>query len=209
MNPYEILGIKKTASQKEIKNTYRKLSKKHHPDKGGNAKEFVEIQNAYDILSDEKLRKKYDETGDIPSGQIPIKTAGRNLLVSVWEQVLELQFRTNVFAKLPDALTSKLVMMKRDFRRRRDTAKDDIKDYHKIYKRIIYKGEGADFLKLSLEHKLEASKSSVKMFNRRIEEVEAAEEIANNYDYEQEYKDEGDYSKGILGDDLAEAFRLT
>ena len=59
MNPYEVLGLKKTATVKEIKDAYRKLSKKHHPDKGGNSKKFIEIQNAYDILSDEESRKKY------------------------------------------------------------------------------------------------------------------------------------------------------
>lgn len=66
MNLYEILGIKKNASQDDIKKSYRNLSKKHHPDKGGNGEKFNEINGAYMVLVDPQKRKHYDETGDIP-----------------------------------------------------------------------------------------------------------------------------------------------
>ena len=61
MNPYEVLGLKKDCNKKQIKNAYRKLSKIHHPDTGGDQQKFIEVQRAYDILSDEVARKKYDE----------------------------------------------------------------------------------------------------------------------------------------------------
>ena len=63
---YNILGIDKNASQDEIKKTYRKLVKKYHPDvnKSEDAEEkFKEIQEAYEILSDESKRKAYDQYG--------------------------------------------------------------------------------------------------------------------------------------------------
>lgn len=44
----KVLGLPKTATQAEIKNKYRELAKLHHPDKGGNAKKFAEITNAYE-----------------------------------------------------------------------------------------------------------------------------------------------------------------
>lgn len=66
-NYYEILGVSKDASQKEIKAAYRKLAKKYHPDSGHGktdaGKKFQEISQAYRTLSDEKLRKKYDYMG--------------------------------------------------------------------------------------------------------------------------------------------------
>lgn len=59
MNPYNVLGIAGNASPDEIKNAYRKLASKHHPDRGGDTKKFQEIQQAYDILTDESKRNQY------------------------------------------------------------------------------------------------------------------------------------------------------
>ena len=57
---YSILGITKNATESEIKTAYRKLAKKHHPDRGGNTTKFQEIQEAYSVLSDPKKRQQYD-----------------------------------------------------------------------------------------------------------------------------------------------------
>lgn len=61
---YEILGVPKTASYQEIRKAYRKLAKTKHPDKGGSEKEFQELQQAYEVLSDENKRKIYDKYGE-------------------------------------------------------------------------------------------------------------------------------------------------
>ena len=58
-NPYDILGVPKSASAAEIKSAFRKLAKKYHPDqsKEPRAKErFAEVGSAYEILGDEKKR---------------------------------------------------------------------------------------------------------------------------------------------------------
>ena len=64
---YSTLGVAKTATDKEIKQAYRKLARKHHPDvnPGDKAAEarFKEINEAYEVLSDPDKRKKYDELG--------------------------------------------------------------------------------------------------------------------------------------------------
>jgi molecular chaperone DnaJ len=64
---YETLGIKKTASQEEIRKAFRKLARKHHPDvnPGDKAAEekFKQISEANDVLSDPKKRKVYDQLG--------------------------------------------------------------------------------------------------------------------------------------------------
>jgi curved DNA-binding protein len=64
---YKILGVAKTASEKEIKAAYRKLARKHHPDVNAGNKEaearFKEIGEAYEVLGDKEKRKQYDELG--------------------------------------------------------------------------------------------------------------------------------------------------
>jgi DnaJ-class molecular chaperone len=57
---YSTLGIKRDASQDEIKRAYRKLASQHHPDKGGDTARFQEIQTAYDTLSDPQKRAMHD-----------------------------------------------------------------------------------------------------------------------------------------------------
>jgi len=60
---YSILGVSRAASFSEIKKAYLSLAKKHHPDKGGDEKVFKEINEAYQVLSDEKKRSHYDQFG--------------------------------------------------------------------------------------------------------------------------------------------------
>ena len=60
---YEVLGVDESASDAEIKRAYRKLSVKHHPDKGGSVDKFKELSAAYEILSDGEKRALYDVGG--------------------------------------------------------------------------------------------------------------------------------------------------
>jgi DnaJ-class molecular chaperone len=64
---YDILGIKKSASDADIKAAYRKLTRQYHPDKydGPDANEkFSNINNAYEVLSDKEKRRIYDQSGE-------------------------------------------------------------------------------------------------------------------------------------------------
>ena len=61
---YEILGVSKSASKDEIKKAFYKLAQKYHPDKkGGNEAKFKEVNEAYQVLSDDAKRSKYDQFG--------------------------------------------------------------------------------------------------------------------------------------------------
>lgn len=61
---YEILGVNKNASKEDIKKAFYKLAHKYHPDKKeGNESKFKEVNEAYQVLSDDEKRSKYDQFG--------------------------------------------------------------------------------------------------------------------------------------------------
>jgi molecular chaperone DnaJ len=64
---YELLGVSRKAAQKEIRQAYRKLARKYHPDLNPGDKsseeKFKQVQEAYDVLSDAKKRQMYDQFG--------------------------------------------------------------------------------------------------------------------------------------------------
>ena len=65
---YKILGIPRSAKEKEIKKAFKKMSMKYHPDKNkgdeGAMKKYQDITAAYDALSDAERRRKYDQYGE-------------------------------------------------------------------------------------------------------------------------------------------------
>lgn len=67
-NLYDSLGVPRDASPDAIRAAYRKKAQAHHPDKGGDVSQFQAIQTAYDVLSDDDRRARYDTTGDTEQG---------------------------------------------------------------------------------------------------------------------------------------------
>ncbi|MBI1834086.1 MAG: molecular chaperone DnaJ [Candidatus Andersenbacteria bacterium] len=72
---YSVLGVSRDATKEDIKKAYRKLAHAHHPDKaGGDENKFKQINEAYQVLSDEKKRAQYDQfgqTSEEPGGGNP------------------------------------------------------------------------------------------------------------------------------------------
>ena len=65
-DPYDILGVPRSATPEQIREAHRKLAKKFHPDLNKTAEagaKFKEIQEAYDLLSDAQKRKQFDQFG--------------------------------------------------------------------------------------------------------------------------------------------------
>ena len=71
---YSILAIPTTATQKEIRNSYYRLVKIHHPDQGGNAKSFQKITEAYECLNNPEKRMEYDASLTLNSNKEETQT---------------------------------------------------------------------------------------------------------------------------------------
>ena len=92
---YKTLGVSRNATPEEIKKAFRKLARTNHPDAGGDEEKFKEINEAYEVLSDEKKRKLYDRYGTAQESQIPHGWGGGSVNVedifggSSWSEILE------------------------------------------------------------------------------------------------------------------------
>lgn len=73
---YKTLGVSKNATADEIKKAYRKAARENHPDAGGDEEKFKDINEAYEVLSDEKKRKIYDTYGTADQSQVPFSWGG-------------------------------------------------------------------------------------------------------------------------------------
>ncbi len=79
-NFYDVLGVKRDATQDEIKKAFRKLAVKYHPDNGGDEQKFKELSEAYETLSNPDKRREYDQMlmfGGIPGSDFG-GSGGRN-----------------------------------------------------------------------------------------------------------------------------------
>lgn len=215
MNPYKVLGVKDTATLKEIKKVFRRLSKEHHPDRGGQPSVFIEIQNAYDILSDQNARDKFDRDGVVDENHIPLSAAGRNIIIQMWEQVLDEQQAIDIesvhYAKvidLPEVFYQKIRDMKEMLINNKTKAQGQIKILNEIRENLIYNGDQNDYLSLTIKHRIDNNKRNIKMFNRRLEELDAAKKIAQDYDYNKDLKTKDQANRQLLGNDLLDGFGI-
>ena len=73
---YKTLGVSKNATADDIKKAYRKLARENHPDAGGDEEKFKDINEAYEVLSDDKKRQLYDQYGTADANQVPFNWGG-------------------------------------------------------------------------------------------------------------------------------------
>lgn len=78
MDYYNTLNITKPSSAEEIKKAYKKAAMKNHPDRGGDASKFQQIQEAYDTLSDPQKKQMYDQYGTADPQQMGGNPFGGN-----------------------------------------------------------------------------------------------------------------------------------
>jgi curved DNA-binding protein CbpA len=94
MTLYETLGLAPTATREQIRQAYRKLAQKHHPDRStGDKAVFQAVQQAYDILMDPERRARYDQSGDVGGQEVSddekLTAAAQQALMSLLLQVME------------------------------------------------------------------------------------------------------------------------
>jgi DnaJ-class molecular chaperone len=114
MDYYSILGVDRSADQSQIKQAYKTLVKQHHPDRGGNAEHFKQINEAYETLSDTAKRQQYDnpqpQFGGGFGGQHPFE----DIFSSIFRQQRQMRnrdIRIRVDIDLRDCLQGKSLVV--------------------------------------------------------------------------------------------------
>ena len=85
---YDTLGVPENASDQDIKKAYKKLAMQHHPDKGGDAKKFQQISEAYDSIKTQDKRQQYDQIRRF--GPRPQMSRGQPFGFDIFEQFEEM-----------------------------------------------------------------------------------------------------------------------
>ena len=196
---YERLGVSPDATPVQIKAAYRKAAKEHHPDAGGNADEFARIQLAFDVLSDDSRRRRYDRTGRTDE----VKVTPEAIQAVVNQTVLAM-----INAERPDGSTdnpnwedirSKVIA----------TVKNGRRELTANLKRLYKKRARLDELASRFKSRTEADpvgdafsmhRESLMRETHQLEDAlemnHAMERVFNSYDYEVGPGPEGQYSPG-------------
>ena len=180
MNPYDILQVTSQASDEEIKKKYRTLAQQNHPDKGGDAEKFKQINLAYSILSDSVRRKHFDTTG-----QYNINPGLNEEALTNLSRILN-HFMNQINPELEDLI----MVMKNDINREKKFLNEQITNcinaitkLERFLKKIKRKKEGENILKSFVQVQITSQENSIKSLNRNLEVCDKMLEILEDYEF--------------------------
>jgi curved DNA-binding protein CbpA len=185
---YKILGVKRSATQGEIKDQYRILSKQYHPDKfGGDEQKFKEIAHAYEILGDWERRKAYHELGsDITEAEFDRKAGG---LLQQLFQLIVTQNGLVAIQKLDviGAVNAQLYTGMIELDKNIDVARKSRKEIGKVVKRLKHKNK-MNPVRLMLIQEIQKHTDTITTSNEGKEVGKRARKLWRDYgfDYDQE-----------------------
>ncbi len=178
---YGILGVSASASSEEIKNSFKTLAKKLHPDLGGSEEDFTQLLNAYRILRDPKKRKLYDETGEVEE-DLTIND------FAVMMEGLVILFNSALATDLPDKPDVDLIaVMQKALERDIDSSSEEelgmrreIKKLKELKKRILRKSKGQNLFSDIMQKRIsKLTKAATNTATRKRILLLAREELEN------------------------------
>jgi curved DNA-binding protein CbpA len=177
-DPYADLGVPKDADAPTIKRAYRRKAAQHHPDKGGTPEAFMAVQRAYDILSNDERRARYDQYGDTEPEDLDTE-AHKTLIRTVKEMAAHLQ----------DHKTENLIQLARGFIKDQiikaqtqiTAGKKRIKRWQDISGRT--KAKSDNFLVAAFNAEIAQEEANVKNIELSIEVGRRMLKLLDNFEY--------------------------
>lgn len=183
---YQMLGVGKKASRKQIREAYRQKAKATHPDTGGSAETFALVKRAHDVLTDDERRAKYDSNGDTsePKRDDSLRMA-INIIGIVLDRVLTKIDRKNADPVAFDIVADMKVMLGGDI--------DTLSNHVTVAKRNLVKAEkmlgrfrvkkGENFLDDIMRQKVEAARGNVKILEEQLTTGKKAMDMLREFSF--------------------------
>lgn len=187
-DPFEILGVSVDATDKEIKKSYIKLSKEHHPDKGGDKEKFQEIVSAYEILKNSETREFAKKYGNIDKTMMSesIKIATGLFMSCIYE------------SDIIESCNHKLKVSEMNFKNEIEKSNREIKQLNKVLGKIK-KSPKDDFITRAIKGQIENNNNTIKAKERMVTLNSIVRDMINMYDIETDKMDDTGYT-GFLRD---------
>lgn len=163
MSLYDDLGVSKDATEKQIKNAYRKAAQKHHPDRpGGDQDIFHKIQKAYDVLGSPDSREHYDKTGktEKPSTEREAYQRAASLFAFLIDDG---SIEINFVNEAKDFIKKEIANIKKEIVK----TKHNLKKYERLAGRV--KSSSDNIFQSVIDSKISETKLALETLNREIE----------------------------------------
>ena len=182
MNLYEELELQKDCTAEEIKQQFRSLANKYHPDKqGGDAEKFKRIKLAYEVLSDPKRREDYDKTGNTkpPSN---FRSDAFEQLSIIFDGIVS-QFDVDN-EHLINIMKNEVINLLINAKNGQAACEQSLHRLNVVRNKLKRKNnEGDDMLRYFLERKISIREQELSEFPDRIQSFGVMLEILENYEY--------------------------
>lgn len=197
---YEVLGVKKNATPDDIKSAYRKMSKSCHPDvEGGSADKFRAVQEAFDVLSNDTRRQRYDKLGRTDEDKVTEKaiTDYLDAMMSACVDAEDANGNTDdpSYTDIRERLLITLQKQRVEIADKINKVTRKIRRAEAMIRRFKVK-EGLDLVGKALNKKLSLLKSEKYTLDDLKELSLKAEEVFRRYSYEVGPQSEGQDNQG-------------
>lgn len=197
---YDTLGVRRDATQDDIKQAYRRQSKSMHPDNGGDRDRWNEFLHAYEVLKDKERRHRYDKTGEDDS---PIAAHKVREFVKGAIQQAVTEMHPNGMSFSNDLVWENIIRKtmqsigQSQARIEGEKAKphQDIERAESMLERLVFKGEGEDLIAELLREQIEGYHKTIKRLQNAIDVGHEALKILAKYDYKVGFPEEGHFTK--------------
>ncbi|WP_339898221.1 DnaJ domain-containing protein [uncultured Gilvimarinus sp.] len=176
MSLYDVLGVAKDATKQAIKTAYRSLAQKAHPDReGGDAEKFHEIQLAYDVLSDDGKRERYDATGETEE-RASARSEAETLIMQRFAQSIEEDDDDDLVETLKTFLSTGKIQVELTI----NQANDALKKLERHQGRVKC-NDGDNLFAMVLDQKINHKKRDIETLSGQLEVIKEAELIVAEY----------------------------
>jgi curved DNA-binding protein CbpA len=175
---YSELGVGRGATRVDVKKAYRRRVKTAHPDAGGDPAAFRRLQLAYDVLSDDAQRKRYDETGqeEAPSDKAVQEAA--QAVISAVAQTDDVD-HDDVLRHARAVVSAAMAQVRRQ---REQCGAVEIK-FRRAAGRVSRRGGGDNVLSMVLERQAEEMAKQAAAASGEVERLSRVQAVLGEYDY--------------------------